>query len=50
MKLKNVLTFIFENAPKIRYYANLVIQVIEKVDSLNIWHKENAPTQKPTKK
>lgn len=49
-KFISILNSVLTNAPKIKYYANLVIHVIDMLDGVQDWQKENKPEIQPDKK
>ncbi|MGA9213422.1 hypothetical protein [Kaistella sp.] len=48
-KVIAILELALINAPKIKYYAGLVIHAVDMLDGVQDWGKENKPVEKNTK-
>ena len=49
-KFLTALNTVIANAPKIKYYAALVIQVVDMLDGVKDWQIQNKPEAAPVKK
>ena len=49
-KVLEIIAFITVNAPKIKYYAEIVIHAIDMIDGVQDFALKNKPEPKPEKK
>lgn len=49
-KVTEIISFVIENAPKIKYYAELVIHTIDMLDGVQDWKDKNKPETVKKKK
>lgn len=49
-KVFEIFNLVLVNAPKVKYYANLAIHVIDMLDGVQDWQKVNKPDEPTTKK
>lgn len=49
-KVLDIIAFITVNAPKIKYYAEIVIHAIDMLDGVKDFATQNKPETKPEKK
>lgn len=49
-KFIDIFQMVVANAPKVKYYANLVIHVVDMLDGVQNWQLENKPEETPVKK
>lgn len=49
-KVIEIVNLIIVNAPKVKYYANFVIHVVDMLDGVQDWQKVNKPEEAKAKK
>lgn len=49
-KVFDIVNLILVNAPKVKYYANMAIHVIDMLDGVQDWQKVNKPEEPKVKK
>lgn len=49
-KAFDLVTLLLVNAPKIKYVALLVVQIVDSLDGVKNWHVENKPDEPGTQK
>ena len=49
-KVLDLVNLVLVNAPKVKYYANLVIHVVDMLDGVKDWQNQNKPVEKTTGK
>lgn len=49
-KALEIVNLVITNAPKIKYYANFIIHIVDMLDGVQDWQKVNKPEEVITKK
>ena len=49
-KIFDIISVVVASAPKVRYYANLVIHIVDMLDGVQDWQKVNSPPTSGDKK
>lgn len=49
MKIANVISFIMKNLSLVKYYADAIIYIIDMMDGVQDWYKNNPPPSQKTK-